>query len=224
MRQPRTISLRVCLAIVGFCTLFSACAQRSGLTPQRAAKSFARALDDGDYARAHSLLDESLRASLSVDELEAIARRETGRTLVDTMHRIAAAPASLRARVALGAYRHATWVFADGKWKLVGDDFWAPDVSTPRAALRTFVEAAAARHYARMRAVAPRDYREQLTDEVLQAWLAEDAASFEQLRFVARAADWMPLQIQGNRAWLRYEDRVVSFEKVDDGWVIANFQ
>lgn len=204
--------------------LLSACAQRSTSTPQDTTRSFARAIQTGDYERAHKFLDDELGEKITAEMLESLATSTDRPLSADDLHKLAERGAVLRSSATMGSFRPVEWVYADGDWLLVGDEFWRPDTSTPVAALRTFIEAVEAENWDAIRATAPPGVRQSLSDETLATWVAQESETMRLLREVANSAAAMPVQISGSKAWIRYGDAQLSFDKDETGWTIIGFQ
>lgn len=204
--------------------LLSACAQRSTSTPQDTTRSFARAIQVGDYERAHEYLDTELGEKISADMLESLAKATERPLTSNDLHNLAESAAVLRSAATMGSFRPVEWIYADGNWLLVGDEFWRPDTSTPVAALRTFVEAIETENWDAIRATAPTGLRQSLSDETLAEWVAAESETLHLLREVANSAEAMPVQINGTRAWIRYGDSQLSFDKDETGWTIVGFE
>jgi hypothetical protein len=113
-------------------------------------------------------------------------------------------------------------VLEDGAWRVDGPAFEPWGQGTPRAALRTFVRALAARRYDVMLRLVPNRYRGELTAEKLrQYWEQEHKDDRATLLDRLRGASGAPIAETGEEAHMPYGPGLEArFVKEDGRWKI----
>lgn len=220
----KLLSIAGCLLTIALLSVMG-CANRQRSTPQSTTRAFAEAVHQGEVELAWSLLDQSLQSTISREQLETWMESEDASWLsVDTLYRLAEQAAALTAAGEIGGLHEVQWVYADGRWWVAGGRFWEPNMNTPRATLRTFVVGIDRKDWEYVRATAPPALREQLTNEILASWVSDNPDALAKMRTIASSVDSMPVEIRGDRAWIRYDDNEITFQRQESRWFIDDFR
>jgi len=194
-------------------------------TPESTVSAFSRALRDGRVDDAYSMMSESYRRRVGIDEFRRLFRdypaevQQTARALTERR----GSPEE-EATVEYGEGETMRLVRESGEWRVATDvvDFY--DQSTPRAALRSFVRSMERRRYDVVLALIPEADREGMTeDRMRETWEGEGREEVERLLANLRAALDNPIEEVGDRATMTYGDRFrVRFVREDGVWRIED--
>ncbi|MCC7537388.1 MAG: hypothetical protein IT379_14290, partial [Deltaproteobacteria bacterium] len=112
----------------------------------------------------------------------------------------------------------------DGSWRVDDPvvDFYRQD--SPRAALRSFVEALSRRRYDVVLRFVPNADREGMNAETIRRWMeGEEREDVERLMTNLRAHLDDPIEVVGDRATMHYAERfAVQFVREDGVWRIED--
>ncbi|MEM1417066.1 MAG: hypothetical protein AAGH15_19370 [Myxococcota bacterium] len=218
---PRALaaSLAALLALLG-----AGCGPAGG-SPASSLDRFASALERGAYRDAYALLAEDHRRRVPFPEFEQQMRSspEAARELAALL-RAADDDAEVTAEVQLPDGERLELVLEDGRWRIRGNAVDVYDQSTPRAALRSFVRALAAKRYDVVLRFVPDADREGMTTESMErAFEGEGREETERLLAALRANLDAPIEVVGDRATMSYgEGASVQFLREDGVWKIED--
>jgi hypothetical protein len=218
-RRPRLVALvpAVLLALMGT----GACAHRPA-APGDAVEAYGAALERGDLRAAYGQLSTRYRGRVSFDQFVrdlggAPAAREGGRAV-----RQAAARARDQAELPLGNGERALLVHDRGAWRLDSPPLPPLQQDTPRAALRSFVQAIESQRYDRLVDLAPSRYRSGVTAERLRSyWQAQPPERRRSLIAALRLALDRPIVEEGSEAYV-IQGGQIRLVKEDGLWRVEN--
>jgi hypothetical protein len=207
--------------------LVSACAPQAEppRTAHAAVRDFARALGDGESAKAYALMSPEYRQRVSYDvwQKNFDANPQEVSEAEQRLHRVRG-PTELQALLqhtdgaTLALVQHA------GRWYIASDEIDFYDQSTPRAALHSFVAALTRKRYDVVLRLTPEADKESVTNESMQASFGH-AARDDVARLLSqlRAHLTDPIEIDGDRATLPYaEHKRVQFVREAGRWRIED--
>lgn len=197
----------------------------AGTTPESTVAAFSGALREGRTGDAYSLMSDSYRRRVTLDEFRRYFRdypaevQQTARALSRPLGR-----AEQEAVVEYGDGESLRLVREHGDWRVATDvvDFY--DQTTPRAALRSFVRAMERRRYDVVLSLIPEADREGMGEERMrETWEGEGREEVERLLNNLRAALDDPIEEVGDRATMSYGDHFrVQFVREEGVWRIED--
>jgi hypothetical protein len=202
------------------------CAGSSVATPEGALDAYARALREGRADEAYTLLSDSARRAVSVDQFRTMVTKnpQDARELAQTLEGQSRA-AEVTAVVTTQNGQTLELVLERGKWKLDASaiDLYAQD--TPRHALTGFVRAVDRKRYDILLRYITDAHRAGFDEAGLKtAWEGPDKE--EVARVIAQIRAALPISTieeTGDRATLSYGTGTVALLKERGAWKIEDF-
>jgi hypothetical protein len=233
--QPRThamsrfhLTTRVTLAVyVSFAIAVSACAARvkEPESPANVVRAFARALSDGKLDVAYGLMSSDYRQRVSFASFQQTLEANP-QELSETSNRLSHVTADARVIAVLPSLDgHPLELTQEsGRWSLASDVIEFYDQSTPRAALRSFVNAMKRRRYDVVLRLMPEADKEGVTTESMEkAWGHSARGDVERMLSQLENQLDAPIESTGNRATMPYADHLrVQFLREDGRWKIED--
>jgi hypothetical protein len=206
--------------------LVSGCARdASHGSAQAALHAFARALSEGDAERSYALMSSEFRKRVSFAAWQkqlqdnATEASEVGDRLARTR-----GPAVQQSVLRDEAGRELRLEREGDSWKVSSNliDFY--DQSTPRAALRAFVDALTRKRYDVVLRLMPNADKEGVTTESMaKAWGYAARDDVERMLTQLRSHIEEPIEIVGNYATMPYAERLrVQFVREEGRWKIED--
>jgi hypothetical protein len=196
------------LAGVAVWLLLSACASEA--PPPRSAadvvRDFARALSDGDAARAYELMAPEYRRRVSLADWQK-RFEQNPEEVVEASVRLSHLrdPGAVPQQPASADGARPQLIEREGRFYMASEEIEFYDQSSPRAALRSFVAAFARRRYDVVLRLTPESDKEGVTTDSLALGYAHDVRSdLERLLSQLRAHLEDPIEIDGARAIMPY--------------------
>jgi hypothetical protein len=207
------------LVLVAIVTV-AACGPGGG-GPHGTLDQYSRYLRDREFGKAYELMSSGYRAKVSKEEFVRLMRenpREVGETAERLGSKRSGVEVSAEFSYGLGDSMHL--VQEDGEWRVATNPLGFYDQSTPRAALRSFLE-----RWEVMLRFVPQKYRDKMDVAKLKAqFQGESKDQMEQLMNTLEANIDEPIDERQNTARMVYGDRFeVTFEKQDGAWTIQDF-
>jgi hypothetical protein len=194
-------------------------------SPEATITAFARALNEGNLAKAYALMSDDFRSHVSFEAWQKLME-ENSQEVIEVSNSLThvRGPARIRAELDHEAEGDLVLVQREGKWFVATDVARVYDQSTPRAALRAFVRAIEHKRYDVVLRLVPNADKEGMTTESLEkAWGA--TGRDEIARVVGNLKDHLdgPIEVVGSHATLPYGERMrVQFLREDGVWKIEN--
>ncbi len=182
--------------------------------PATALNAYVEAIRAEDAVRAHELLSETLRAEVTVEELERLMA-ENREELLEQAEAIETEAAGVRAVAVqpLHGGERVQMVLEDGKWAIDGGVVAAPGLTTPMATVRAFRRALHRQSLPGILRVLARQPRAEIEAEV--ARLLEETEDDLDLE----------VEVRGNRAKIRTTGgREISLVREAGEWRIVSIE
>jgi hypothetical protein len=222
------LTTRVTLAVHVACALaVSGCAARvkEPESPANVVRAFARALSDGKLDVAYGMMSSEYKRRVSLTSWRQTLEANP-QELSDTSNHLSHVVAPARVVASLPAVdgRPLELLLESGQFRLSSEVVEFYDQSTPRAALRSFVNAMRRRRYDVVLRLMPEADKEGVTTESMeQAWGHNARGDVE--RMLSQLGNHLedPIESVGNRATLPYADHLrVQFLREDGRWKIED--
>lgn len=193
--------------------------------PEDVVRDLARALRERRYDDAYDLMSRGYRLRVTREDFRRAIERSPAEAseLSAALERIETS-AEITALVPHGADEPLRLIEEDGSWRVDDPvvDFYRQD--SPRAALRSFVEALSRRRYDVVLRFVPNADREGMNAETIRRWMeGEEREDVERLMTNLRAHLDDPIEVVGDRATMHYAERfAVQFVREDGVWRIED--
>jgi hypothetical protein len=194
-------------------------------SPEATVTAFARALNEGNLARAYALMSDDFRSHVSFGAWKKLME-ENSQEVIEISNSLTHVRGPARVRADLDHEGEGDLVLEQhaGRWFVTSDVARVYDQSTPRAALHAFVRAIEHKRYDVVLRLVPNADKEGMTTASLEkAW--GGTGRDEIARVVGNLRDHLdgPIEVVGNHATLPYGERMrVQFLREDGVWKIEN--
>jgi hypothetical protein len=194
-------------------------------SPEARVRAFAAALADERYPEAYAMMSKDYRQRVTLEAFQRLAEENPDeiREVTLALSR-ARGPAQQEALLRYGDRQQLKLVRERDGWRIATNVADVYDQSTPRAALRTFVEAMERRRYEVVLRLVPDSDKEGITPERMrEAWEGEGREEIERMLSNLREHINNPIEQVGDRATMAYGERyTVQFVREDGRWKIED--
>ncbi len=229
MRLSQGVGKR--LLITGLLVLGTACGA-SAHSPKDALHEYAEALRVGDSGTAYALMSSEFRTRYSREDFETMLSDNRAES-EQTAHRLATQSSQLvvSAEFEFGMDKSIRLVKQSGQWRIAGNPLDYYSQETPRATVRSFVEAYKHKRWGIMLRFVPTKYRERMTVAMVQKQFEgpRKAAMVEMMDAIKENLNSAEPESRdlhkGNRVKLRYGvDYEVELIREQGMWKIERLQ
>ena len=189
-------------------------------TPQKVLSAYADAVESGDAGKAYDLLSAEHHERVNIESFEQGFTSSS--KAAEILRKSADEGATIGAKLPFTDFDTVELQLTENGWVISGGLFHFYGQRTPREALVSFIRAVERRKYDVVMRFIPKQYAQHMSEDMLRNQFEENPAETDDMIARLKENKDNRINVQGDRATMKYGDHQVDFLKEDGLWKIED--